>query len=315
MKKKKLIVCRGLPSSSKSTWAKEYVKNRQNWVRLNNDDLRLMFFDRAFSKQDSSTIEIARDVLLGMLVVQDGDHGKNVIIDNTNLNPKLIEEYKTLACNNNYDFEIKDFTDVPLEECIRRDNLRSKSNGKVGAHVILGMHNRYLKDPNEPDVTLESLGITPHLKNWRDEKVIFEQDSSLPKAIICDLDGTLALMNNRNPYDASTCFEDDVNVSVQKCLLSMQASGYQLIFMSGRPYEYFGESYKFISEKAKIQDFQLYMRATDDSRKDSIIKKELFDEYIKDKYYIEFWLDDRNQIIEMVREMGINCFQVAPGDF
>jgi hypothetical protein len=59
----------------------------------------------------------------------------------------------------------------------------------------------------------------------------------------------------------------------------------------------------------------LFMRKTGDRRKDNIVKRELFDSYIKDKYYVEFVLDDRSQVVAMWRDLGLTCLQVAPGDF
>lgn len=61
---------------------------------------------------------------------------------------------------------------------------------------------------------------------------------------------------------------------------------------------------------------KLYMRPAKDSRKDSIIKKEILDQIIAEygeKPFMVF--DDRNQVVDMWRENGIRCLQVAPGDF
>nr|WP_262713951.1 hypothetical protein [Taibaiella lutea] len=35
------------------------------------------------------------------------------------------------------------------------------------------------------------------------------------------------------------------------------------------------------------------------SRKDVIIKREIFDAEIKEQYFVEFILDDRNQVVNM----------------
>lgn len=40
----------------------------------------------------------------------------------------------------------------------------------------------------------------------------------LPKAILCDLDGTLALLQKRNPYDASVAENDLVNYPISNIL-------------------------------------------------------------------------------------------------
>lgn len=57
------------------------------------------------------------------------------------------------------------------------------------------------------------------------------------------------------------------------------------------------------------------MRPEGNNEKDSIIKRRMFDEYIRGKYYVDFVLDDRNQVVEMWRNMGLTCLQVAEGDF
>jgi hypothetical protein len=50
-------------------------------------------------------------------------------------------------------------------------------------------------------------------------------------------------------------------------------------------------------------------------RKDSVVKQELFDEHIRDIYDVVAVYDDRQQVVDMWRAMGIDCFQVAPGNF
>ena len=57
------------------------------------------------------------------------------------------------------------------------------------------------------------------------------------------------------------------------------------------------------------------MREADDYREDSIVKAEMYDKYVKDKYHINFVLDDRNQVVKMWREIGLFCLQVADGNF
>lgn len=60
---------------------------------------------------------------------------------------------------------------------------------------------------------------------------------------------------------------------------------------------------------------ELYMRTPGDMRKDFVIKKELYDAKIKNKYNVQFVLDDRNQIVDMWRGLGMTCLQVDYGNF
>lgn len=58
------------------------------------------------------------------------------------------------------------------------------------------------------------------------------------------------------------------------------------------------------------------MRQSKDFRKDSVIKKEIFESKIKDKYFIEFVLDDRHQVVDLWRkELKLTCFQMNYGSF
>ncbi|WP_216080453.1 hypothetical protein, partial [Shigella flexneri] len=61
--------------------------------------------------------------------------------------------------------------------------------------------------------------------------------------------------------------------------------------------------------------FNLSMRKDGDVREDSIVKLEMFNEHIRDKYYVDFVLDDRNQVVELWRSLGLTCLQVADGCF
>tara|TARA_R110002020_G_scaffold227539_13_gene438195 strand:+ start:10087 stop:10632 length:546 start_codon:yes stop_codon:yes gene_type:complete len=60
---------------------------------------------------------------------------------------------------------------------------------------------------------------------------------------------------------------------------------------------------------------ELYMREEGDNRKDSIVKREMYEEYIKPHYNVKLVLDDRNQVVDMWRELGLPCWQVAAGNF
>jgi hypothetical protein len=62
-------------------------------------------------------------------------------------------------------------------------------------------------------------------------------------------------------------------------------------------------------------DFELHMRSHKDNRKDDIIKYEILVNNILPKYYPIGWIDDRNQVTDMVRKVGLTCFQCDYGDF
>ena len=57
------------------------------------------------------------------------------------------------------------------------------------------------------------------------------------------------------------------------------------------------------------------MRRTYDRRKDCVIKMEIFEQYINNIYFVEFCIDDRTQVVELWRSLGLTCLQVADGNF
>ena len=306
---RKVTICKGLPASGKSTWAKEKVaKSNCSIKRVNKDNLRSMLDSGKYSKGNESYVLQLRDhIILTAL-----DLGKSVIVDDTNFHSSHEERIRELVSgfnegmfgnepliNNKVQVEVK-FFDVSPEECIIRDLKRPNS---VGAKVIWDMFNKYLKPEAEK---------VEHLV----------QDKKLPRAIIVDLDGTLCIHNGRSPFEYDKCDTDLVNKPVRKILSSIMykwnVGGIKtnIIFLSGREDSCKEKTIKWLKEKAGIDiGFQLYMRKTGDFRKDTVIKKEIFDHEIRDKYYIDYILDDRNQVVSMWRKMGLTCFQVADGDF
>jgi len=149
----------------------------------------------------------------------------------------------------------------------------------------------------------------------KDEPSYCEQNPDLPKVIICDLDGTLALMNGRNPFDASRCDNDLIHHPVANLLKNYKFLGYKILLVSGRENVYKEPTLRFL-EKHEIVFDELLMRRAKDYRKDSIIKTEIYNDFIKGKYFIEFVLDDRNQVVDTWRkDLKLPCFQVYYGDF
>jgi hypothetical protein len=138
--------------------------------------------------------------------------------------------------------------------------------------------------------------------------------------VICDIDGTLAIMGKRNPFNAAIShIVDKLNTPVAETLKLFKKAGYRIIFITGRETKYKPQTIEFIKKNLFWEneiDFDLYMRNDGDRRKDAIFKHEIFDKYINPKYKVLFALEDRNQMVDMYRnELGISCWQVNKGDF
>lgn len=292
---KKVILMRGLPGSGKSTLARELLTNNPNqYKRLNKDDLRTMLDNGYHTKGNEKFVERVRDLML----LEALKEGKHVIIDDTNLSDRPVERIRQLVhkycidTKEQVELVIQD-VDTPLEECIARD---AKREDPVGRKVIMGMYKRnVLKDERGP-----------HYQ---------PQDETLPPAIICDLDGTLAIIGDRSPFDAENSERDLLNRPIADILLNYHAQGVTIIFMSGREEKARAATERWLASHA-IPYHGLFMRTTADSRKDSIVKKELFEAYVKGKYFVRFVLDDRDQVVDLWRlDLGLPCLQVNYGDF
>ena len=57
------------------------------------------------------------------------------------------------------------------------------------------------------------------------------------------------------------------------------------------------------------------MRPEGDTRKDAILKREIYEREIRNRYNVAYVLDDRDQTVRVWRDLGLTCLQVADGDF
>lgn len=284
-----LQICRGLPASGKSSYARDKVKSGSDFIRVNRDDIRESFTVAGgkWNRNRENSAEMIRDCVIRESLAL----GKTVICDDTNLDPKVFEHLKSLAKQAGVNVKVIDFTDVGPQECIQRDLKRERS---VGADVILNMYRRHLRP--QPIV----------------------QDPALPHVIIVDLDGTLATIGDRDPYDDAKADMDHVNYPV-----ASMVQGYlwarpdvSLVCMSGRDQ---GRSREATRRWLRLNDLEphsLVMREAGDTRADNVIKLELFNDYIRDQFFVEFVVDDRDKVVAMWRdELGLPTFQVNWGNF
>lgn len=301
----KLLILVGAPGSGKSTFARYFLRTEDNWIRVNRDDFRLMQFG------DSLMIpfyeeRISKMVEASVLTLLKSD--TNVIIDATNTSLRTIQDmihtYTEYA-----DISFKVF-DLPVDELVKRCDKRYEETGKFISKSVVERNVANLKH------TLEKFDFAPIPRKVQVATTSYAtQDKNLPKAVICDLDGTLSLLNGRDPYNAATCDNDLLNEPVAAALKMAKQQGYQVILLSGREDKFREPTVRFL-DKYQIGYDLLLMRTSNDFRKDNIIKRELFEGEIQGKYFVEFLLDDRNQVVDMWRkDLHLPCFQVNYGDF
>jgi hypothetical protein len=132
-------------------------------------------------------------------------------------------------------------------------------------------------------------------------------------AFMYDLDGTTYHMNDkRGAYDHNVDV-DDPDPVIQE-MVRVFSHFFVPIAMSGRV-EATRERTEFSLNRDGVPYNHLFMRADGDMRADNIVKAELFDTHVRDNYDVQFVLDDRQQVVDMWRAMGLKCVQVEPGDF
>jgi predicted kinase len=305
-----VVICKGLPASGKSSWAR-IASQKARTQRINKDDLRAMLNNSKFSRAKEEFVVQARDAMIRAALAT----GQSVIIDDTNFAAIHEQRIRDIVAEHNLTVEkphtviVNEFVVDPIE-CIRRDNLRP-GRARVGPDVILRMYNKHVRKQGQPELKITDIPL--EYRYDRDSGFVLQQDESLPRAIICDLDGTLAILN-RNPFDSKRCETDDLNVPVANTLEKFRST-HKIILLSGRDDDAKPHTLRWL-EKNGVQYDELHMRIAGDRRKDAVIKRELYENNILDKYYVEFILDDRDQVVDFWRrELGLTVFQVNYGDF
>lgn len=283
----KLLMLKGLPASGKTTYAKELVA--QGWKRVNKDDLRAMIDCSKWNKTNEANILEARD----LLIIHYLDSGYNVVCDDTNFAPEHADKLSEIADNCDANFEEK-FFDTPINECLKRDAKRGDKS--VGGDVIFKMYYKYLRKP-----TLNIGDLSTELESGKECAYIF------------DMDGTLALMKDRSPFDWARVGEDELNVAVGATLVVL-AQHAKIIIVSGRDGVCVKETADWL-KKYNIPYDHLYMRPQGDVRPDQIVKKEIYEQFIKDKYITIGVFDDRDSVVSIWRSLGLTCFQCDYGNF
>lgn len=296
-----IIFTLGLPASGKTQWAKEQLVIRPGVYKLVcKDDLRRMIDDGKFSKGNEKFIIKLEDTI----IMEALREGRSVIVHDTNFGEKHVERFKVIVdwakamLNKDVKLVCKDFTDVPLKTCLERDPVRQYP---VGKEVIMQMYNRYLKKEWKP----------------RDQKMFLG-----PYAIICDLDGTIAKMGDRGPFEWSRVGEDELNEHIKDILLSWiylhGDENYKVIFVSGRDEVCRAETQAWLNYHLPKMILEasagLFMRPQGDTRPDDMVKKEIYEREIEPKYNVKFVLDDRLKVCRMWHELGLNVLRVGDPD-
>ena len=279
---------KGLPASGKSTKAREIIKADGNTVRVNKDLLReMLHFNHWSGRNEQKTSSASIGLVTYLLTVQKC----NVIVDDTNLNPKTIGAWVALGNATGSKIEIVDLTNIHWSECIRNDlNRQVKGERFVGRSVIVNMARQWgIYSFDKPDV-------------------------------ICDIDGTLAEISHRLHYVKgekkdwkgfySELSKDELRSDVYDTVKKYAVDN-TIVLVSGRPEDHRAVTEKWLEENG-VEYQTLIMRSKGDSRDDTIVKQEILDKYFK-KDNIRIAIDDRPRVIRMWEANGIPVMDVGSG--
>ncbi len=153
-----LVYTVGLPASGKTTEIRRWVaEDPTHRARVNRDDLRAMMFgsshadviarERDLDEEEKKALDVLREdqeaivtVAQHALIAELLEGGKDVGVDDTNLEPRVRVALQAVAWAADAEVRVLDMTYVSVEECITRDCVRLATGQRyVGEDVIRDM--------------------------------------------------------------------------------------------------------------------------------------------------------------------------------
>lgn len=287
IEKQTVLFLIGAQASGKTTFANELLNRNKRYVRLSRDQFRHMLTDYQFTPKNEKIVSKLWDASFKELLKS----GKSIIVDEMNLNEKYLNEKKTIAKSvvKNINFVEKRFN-VTLDEAIERDKRRPFS---VGEKVIRQTFRRYSTSTPEKDC------------------YDFSHDFGLDLAFIFDVDGTLARKGDRDIFDMTKVELDTIMIPVAHVARALKNSGHKIIIMSGRDGSGTEGTKRFL-ERENVYWDEFLIRPAGDTRRDSIIKEELYNNHVRGKYHVLGVFDDRIQVLDECWQgkLGLFTFDV-----
>lgn len=285
---KNIEILVGPPGSGKSTYAQSFIANGYTYINQDTQGQKehLNLFTEAFSK------------------------GNSIIVDRMNFNKEQRLRYLKDAKLYGYQTSITVFQEsrqVCLDRCLSRTDHPTIKDSSSANKAVNFFFSKYEKPtPDEADyITFTSL---PREKT---------------KALVCDLDGTLCNIDHRLHLvkgikpDWGGFFremsKDKVNPWCAEIIKQFSGT-HEIVYCSGRPNDYREITEKWLKDNNLYFGY-LFMRSKGDFRQDNIVKEIILDFDILPQFEPTFFLDDRQQVVDMWRRRGFVCLQCAEGNF
>lgn len=155
--------------------------------------------------------------------------------------------------------------------------------------------------------------------------------------VVFDLDGTLANTDHRQHYVRNpgipgfvpdwdkffrACVHDTPVPEIVILLRHFVHYGYRVMIASGRSDMVMGDTWDWLDahvlhglDREQLDRVGLLMRRAEDHRPDHLVKRGWLDAGLIDQSRVLVVFDDRDAVVQMWREAGLVCCQVAPGAF
>ena len=295
----KATILVGISGSGKSTYVNEHATS--NSVIINNDTVRRRCLGISpednlwdyykFDKTIESQVKSEADTLINHAFY----NKKDLWIDNTNLTATKNEHLKKHLEKLNYE--------------VYFHNLNTSSN--INTYLY---RNQQRVNKLAPSVINDQY-IRACINNYVD----FETGDRVQARIaLVDIDGTVAdHFNERSPFDWSKVSNDRPRPYVIETLKALYNFGSIdfIQFLSGRESICYDDTMIWLQNVAgfDMTRHRLLMRQRRDNRKDVVIKSEIYENCIKDKYEVKFVFDDRNQVVDYWWDQKLPVFHV--GDY
>ena len=123
---------------------------------------------------------------------------------------------------------------------------------------------------------------------------------------IVDIDGTIALIDGRSPYDGSKAHTDKKNTPVTDllCLFIDASPANQIVYSTGRSEKYREVTLQWLMDNNLWFEGRtlLLMRPNGEKKPDAEVKYDNYMKYIKDKFNVKLVLEDRGRVVKMYRD-------------
>lgn len=302
MKKLKILI--GCSNSGKSVFAhKQWEENPDKVVVINRDKIRELLFSyteetvsQYYSRPGLNKLEKQVTKYEDTLINEALCEGKMVIVDATHLEQKYIKRFEYW----NVPLELVWF-DITLKEALTRNMSRRR---QVDETIIEKQYGKYVNLRKE----FSSYSFLPKK---------LKQNRNLPPCVIYDIDGTIAKMNGRSPYDWKRVGEDFMihNVCATIDWLGDLEPEYRpkVVICTGRDGEALEDTERWLIQNNIYYD-DIFIRSKGDMRPDWVVKEEMWEDISKENYIIGMY-DDRLQVVRRARALGLKVFNVEYNNF